>query len=395
MKNLSIKGLVFSFGILLFVACSPSDQASKLFVAPLEFHFGATSNERTFIVDASESWEIVTPPDASWCTFTPDKQLAGRHMVTLHVDPLPGTSPRSAIFTVKTSVKSTDFLVDQNNTYDDDQYISFYNAPEDAAYIEPSDTTRYKVYVRTNVSQWSTVVSEGARNWLSFTRDADTLHITVLPNESITGRSGSITCMAGGSLSATFDLRQYGLLEPGSKVPDFILSIPDSTGSELSLKQVYQGGRAYTLLYFWASWCSDCRGFLPMMKQLYEHYHPMGLAVYGVALEIEDTESHYRQYLIDNGLEDRDTLTGKKIYWENRPVFNPFLERKVNAFTHKFYGNDMNYVPALILMNGNGTVQQRFIDSYSTSDEAGARWLYNKLDAILEKKLDCGCGGGE
>lgn len=390
MKTLYIKCLVFSLGLLLLNSCNTSDQTSSLFVAPLEFHFGATSNERTFVVDADESWEIVTPADASWCTFTPDKQLSGRHNVTIHVDPLPTTASRSAIFTVKTSTTSKDFLVEQTNTVDENQYIGFYNKPDDLTIIEPIDTTTYKIYVKTNVSDWNANVSADAQSWLSYTKDKDTLFITVLPNESTSGRTGKITCQAGGSLSASLDFRQYGLTEPGSKLPDFTLSIPDSTGTDLSLYDVIQNGRVYTILYFWGSWCSDCKGFLPKMKELYEYYHELGLGIYGVALEIEGTENEYKQYLIDNGLEDVDS-EGKKIYWENRPVFNPAPQRKVNAFTRQFYGNDMNYVPAVIIVNGNGTVQKRFIDSYSTSTEAGANQLYYKVEQFFEKFLDCGC----
>lgn len=66
----------------------------------------------------------------------------------------------------------------------------------------------------------------------------------------------------------------------GSKAPDFKINDTDNQPFELSSLK-----GSYVLLDFWASWCAPCRRENPLVVELYETYHPMGLEIIGISLD--------------------------------------------------------------------------------------------------------------
>lgn len=66
----------------------------------------------------------------------------------------------------------------------------------------------------------------------------------------------------------------------GTKAPDF--SGPTPEGNELALSDVL--GK-YTIIDFWASWCTPCRVENPNVVEVYKKYHEKGLNIISVSLD--------------------------------------------------------------------------------------------------------------
>lgn len=68
----------------------------------------------------------------------------------------------------------------------------------------------------------------------------------------------------------------------GGTVPN--INLPDKTGQETALLPLK--GK-YTLIDFWASWCSPCRRESKTLAALYEKFQDKGFEIYGVSLDDE------------------------------------------------------------------------------------------------------------
>ncbi len=385
-------------GLALLSSCIPSDQTATLTVIPVKFNLPPVAATRTFTVKSSESWFMEQIGEEDWCTVYPDKSTPGDTQITLTVSPLPNEMPRTAIFSIKSVSGQEKFLtVEQTNATASSYFFDFFGDPDPSFYIYPRDVEPLKLLVFTNVPQWDVAVSSGAEQWISAQRDKDTLLVTIADIDRPAGRTGSITAFAGGSLSATLTFSQMGLHDYGAPTEDFTLSVPGVPDSELAFSYVYRRARI-TMLYMWGSWCTDCKNFMPKVKELYEEFAPHGFKIYGAALEIEGREQEYFDYLAANGLEDVDQETGNKIWWENRPVFNPLEARKVNEFSRMFYGDAlmtgevMNFVPAFIFVDGGGNVKKVYVDNYVLRTDAAINSLYRNMRTFLSRQLEC-CGG--
>lgn len=58
----------------------------------------------------------------------------------------------------------------------------------------------------------------------------------------------------------------------------------DINGKELVLEN-YISKNKYTLLEFWASWCSPCRAEMPILKQAYKKYKNKGFEIYSFSID--------------------------------------------------------------------------------------------------------------
>lgn len=58
---------------------------------------------------------------------------------------------------------------------------------------------------------------------------------------------------------------------------------------KVKLSELLKKGH-YTLVEFWASWCSPCRGDIPHLKKTYERYHGDGFGMISVSID-DDTDA--------------------------------------------------------------------------------------------------------
>jgi thiol-disulfide isomerase/thioredoxin len=384
-------------GLALLSSCNPSDQAAYLVVIPVRFNLPPVSAERTFMVKTTENWYMEQVGNEDWCTVYPDKGTPGDTKITLNVTSLPDEKPRIAIYIIKsTSGIEKTLTVEQSNTQADAYYLDFFGDPDPMINVDPFDVEPVRKLVFTNVPDWKVTVSAGAENWLSAIRDKDTLLITISDIDRPEGRIGTVTASGGGSVSTTLTISQKGLHEFLAPTRNFSLSIPGVPDSELAFRDVYTRARS-TLLFIWASWCPDCNNFLPKVKELYTEFKDHGFKIYSVAMEIEGREQEYFDYMANNGLNDVDQTTGNKIWWENRPIFNPLAQVKVNAFSRLFYGDALltgeikNFVPAFFFVDGGGNIRKVYADNYVLRTDVAIRSLYNKMRTFLSRQLEC-CG---
>ena len=73
------------------------------------------------------------------------------------------------------------------------------------------------------------------------------------------------------------------------------ISLPDSTGTMQNLNELL--GK-YTLIDFWASWCSPCLLQVPDLKEAYNNYHEKGFEIIGISVDSKEKrwKSAIRKY---------------------------------------------------------------------------------------------------
>ena len=79
-------------------------------------------------------------------------------------------------------------------------------------------------------------------------------------------------------------LSELERIAPGKPAPDF--GAPSLDGQRYRLSELLEGN-AVTVLDCWASWCGSCRKHSRELIPLYEKYRDRGMAVVGVAREIQ------------------------------------------------------------------------------------------------------------
>lgn len=387
--------LLISLSLTLLYSCDPSDQTGYLIVAPVRLDMAPVATTKTVTVRSSESWFFEQVGNEDWCTVYPDKGTPGETQITVTVTPMPGVAPRKAIFSLKSTSGLEKFLeVEQTDEAGLNYFLEFYGDPNPSMLVYPRDVDPVKLLVNTNTPSWNAIVSEEAGDWLTAERKGDTLFVYIADVDRPEGREGTVTASAGGSISASISFSQMGLHDFGAPTTDFSLPIPGVPDSDLAFSYVYRRSR-YTMLVIWGTWCTYCNEFLPKLKELYDIFAKEGFNIYGVALEEDGNYQQYFDYIIANGLDTIDVKYGKTIGWENRPVFNPLEQRKINDFTRLFYGDALltgevvNYLPAFFIVDSGGNIRKIFVDRYTTDKHSA---LFYSMRKYLEKVLEC-CGG--
>lgn len=94
----------------------------------------------------------------------------------------------------------------------------------------------------------------------------------------------------------------------GRQAPAFTAQATD--GSTVRFPADYRGH--LVLLYFWASWCGDCRQETPNLMRAYEVGQPAGLQVLGISLDVADGAQKLAEYARANRMEWPEIFDGKK-----------------------------------------------------------------------------------
>ncbi|UYQ91429.1 AhpC/TSA family protein [Chitinophaga horti] len=83
-------------------------------------------------------------------------------------------------------------------------------------------------------------------------------------------------------------LKQAGEIKKsatGSHYAD--VNLQDTNGKPVKLSELVGKGR-YVLLDFWGPWCIPCRKEFPFVKETYKLYHPEGLEIIGISVDMDE-----------------------------------------------------------------------------------------------------------
>ena len=119
--------------------------------------------------------------------------------------------------------------------------------------------------------------------------------------------------------------------EDSTITPPFYIDMafPDVDGKRVSLRSVVENpANRYVILDFWATWCGPCVQSIPMLKEVYAHYHDKGLEIYSVS---HDTKSKvWKSFVAEN-----------EMTWVN----------VVDKFCKANNDYDIEYIPTVFLID--------------------------------------------
>ncbi|HMI01692.1 MAG TPA: TlpA disulfide reductase family protein [Pedobacter sp.] len=87
---------------------------------------------------------------------------------------------------------------------------------------------------------------------------------------------------------------QINALKLGDTIPDFILT--NVKGESISAKKLIRQNK-FTLIDFWASWCSPCRAAIPDLKEVYKEFNSEGFNIIGIVTAKNDKEISWKKAL--------------------------------------------------------------------------------------------------
>jgi len=154
---------------------------------------------------------------------------------------------------------------------------------------------------------------------------------------------------------------RIGALAPDFKAYDINKEIV--TLSEFKNKSI-------VLLDFWASWCVPCRQSIPYLKTLYKTYHPRGLEIISVSVDMK--KEAWLQAIKEEGID----------IWYNIPVAENYASGP--SFITKddiYYNYDVGAVPTYLLIDRNS----RIIGHWKGLSAENEKSLYDRIAELLAK----------
>jgi thiol-disulfide isomerase/thioredoxin len=121
------------------------------------------------------------------------------------------------------------------------------------------------------------------------------------------------------------------ILVPGKPVPTFSAKATD--GQVIQFPSAYKG--KLVMLFFWASWCGDCRHELPNVIQAYNRFHAQGLEMLGISLDHAHDESKLAAFTQANKMLWPEVYDGKT--WQAEVAQLYFVQN----------------IPSIFLVDGN------------------------------------------
>ncbi len=132
----------------------------------------------------------------------------------------------------------------------------------------------------------------------------------------------------------------------------------DADGKEVSLGDVVKKNK-FTLLEFWAAWCSPCRAEVPHLKEAYAKYKDKGLEIFSYS--IDDSKEDWQQALK-----------------EDQPNWNIRLIKKGKDGDKVLTSYGVSGIPASYLIDQNGII-------VATNEELRGEALKQTLKAVFKK----------
>lgn len=163
-----------------------------------------------------------------------------------------------------------------------------------------------------------------------------------------------------------FTLKASGSFKQG-KIPDF--KVAGLNGQELSIHKEVSKSK-YTLIDFWASWCSPCRAANPKMLKVYNAFKDRGFNIIGVSTD--KNENDWKKAVREDQLPWLQV--SDNIEWSSEVLFG-------------IYG-----IPSMILVDQEGNLIRKdiasSIDSMIKVQQSDNLSLRKDLDEIMRQLLD-------
>lgn len=135
----------------------------------------------------------------------------------------------------------------------------------------------------------------------------------------------------------------------GQIAPSFDILLPN--GEKTDLQKITAKGK-YTILYFWASWCSPCKSSLPTLKQIYSKYQDAGVNI--VSYSVDKIEEKWKQAIFEDNISWYHTIDH-------------------HTFAKLQYG--VNEIPQYFILDNKGKIIEKPINS---------KVLFDKVNQLMQ-----------
>ena len=167
-----------------------------------------------------------------------------------------------------------------------------------------------------------------------------------------------LACLALAACAAALPAQA---VEQGDRAPAWRGT--DFTGSPVAFPAALGGEPA--VLVFWATWCGYCKAFMPHLEDIQSDYGDAGVKIIGVNAK-EDGEGDPKAYVEGLG-------------------FSMIAVRDGDAIAAAY---DVEYIPGLMIVDGNGIVAWRRSWTDLPAGQAVAELWAGQVRAQLDELLD-------